>query len=100
MIRPIRSMPRRKSSSALGTYLMTLGGSRLAFHHLFRSAIKSPHILELSGIGRPEVLKKIGVPVRVELPGVGENVQDHIFGCMSHFSFVSHLAYQGVSCYV
>ena len=44
------------------------------------STVKSPHILELSGIGRPEVLKKIGVPIRVELPGVGENVQDHIFG--------------------
>ncbi|KAJ3479105.1 hypothetical protein NLI96_g9295 [Meripilus lineatus] len=50
---------------------------------LSAGAIKSPHILELSGIGRPEVLKKIGVPVRVELPGVGENVQDHIFGTVT-----------------
>ncbi|PCH42171.1 GMC oxidoreductase [Wolfiporia cocos MD-104 SS10] len=40
-------------------------------------ALKSPQILELSGIGRRDVLEKIGVPVKVELPGVGENLQDH-----------------------
>ncbi|EPS94467.1 hypothetical protein FOMPIDRAFT_152880 [Fomitopsis schrenkii] len=39
--------------------------------------IKSPHVLELSGIGRRDVLEKAGIPVKVELPGVGENVQDH-----------------------
>ncbi|KAH9841077.1 GMC oxidoreductase [Rhodofomes roseus] len=39
--------------------------------------IKSPHILELSGIGRRDVLEKAGIPVKVDLPGVGENVQDH-----------------------
>ncbi|KAL0061374.1 hypothetical protein AAF712_011772 [Marasmius tenuissimus] len=41
-------------------------------------AIKSPQILELSGIGREDVLNRIGVPVKVPLPGVGENVQEHI----------------------
>ncbi|KAF9553674.1 hypothetical protein CPC08DRAFT_645304, partial [Agrocybe pediades] len=41
-------------------------------------SIKSPHILELSGIGRPEILRDIGVPVLIELPGVGENAQDHL----------------------
>ncbi|KAI0950969.1 hypothetical protein AcW1_008132 [Taiwanofungus camphoratus] len=46
---------------------------------LSAGTIKSPQILELSGIGRPEVLKKIGVPVKLELPGVGENLQDHPF---------------------
>ncbi|ESK92577.1 gmc oxidoreductase [Moniliophthora roreri MCA 2997] len=40
-------------------------------------ALKSPQILELSGIGRPDVLSKIGVPVKVALDGVGENVQEH-----------------------
>ncbi|KAE9408774.1 alcohol oxidase [Gymnopus androsaceus JB14] len=39
-------------------------------------------ILELSGIGRPEVLTKLGVKVKVPLDGVGENVQEHIWtGC-------------------
>lgn len=42
-----------------------------------RSTFHSPQILELSGIGRRNVLDKIGVPVQVELPGVGENVQEH-----------------------
>jgi len=42
------------------------------------SAIKDPQILELSGIGRPDILSKIGIDVKLELPGVGENVQDHI----------------------
>ncbi|KAK1219629.1 hypothetical protein PQX77_017641 [Marasmius sp. AFHP31] len=41
-------------------------------------ALKSPQILELSGIGREDVLNRIGVPVKVPLAGVGENVQDHI----------------------
>ena len=45
---------------------------------LARSTLKSPQILELSGIGRRDVLEKIGVPVKVDLPGVGENVQDHL----------------------
>ncbi|TCD65297.1 hypothetical protein EIP91_002822 [Steccherinum ochraceum] len=43
---------------------------------LCAGAMKSPQILELSGIGSSEVLNKIGVPVKVDLP-VGENVQDH-----------------------
>ncbi|THV01184.1 alcohol oxidase [Dendrothele bispora CBS 962.96] len=40
-------------------------------------AIKSPQILELSGIGQANVVKQIGIPLRIELPGVGENVQEH-----------------------
>jgi len=40
-------------------------------------AINSPQILELSGIGQPERLKKLGIEVRHALPGVGENLRDH-----------------------
>jgi choline dehydrogenase-like flavoprotein len=40
-------------------------------------AVKSPQILELSGIGDPEVLKAAGVELKVENKGVGANVQDH-----------------------
>lgn len=39
--------------------------------------IKSPQILELSGIGDPEVLKAAGVECKVANPGVGANVLDH-----------------------
>ncbi|KAF9073605.1 hypothetical protein BDP27DRAFT_1417078 [Rhodocollybia butyracea] len=49
---------------------------------LSAGSLKSPQILELSGIGRPDVLSKIGVEVKVPLDGVGENVQEHLFfGC-------------------
>ena len=45
---------------------------------LSAGAIGSPQILELSGIGRGDVLKSAGVQVRHELPGVGECLQDHL----------------------
>ncbi|MBT0958948.1 GMC family oxidoreductase N-terminal domain-containing protein [Alphaproteobacteria bacterium KMM 3653] len=45
---------------------------------LSAGAIGSPQILELSGIGRGEVLQKAGVELRHELPGVGEDLQDHL----------------------
>lgn len=40
-------------------------------------AFGSPTILERSGIGSRAILEKKGVPVVVDLPGVGENYQDH-----------------------
>lgn len=39
--------------------------------------INSPQILELSGIGDPAILEQAGVECKVELPGVGRNLQDH-----------------------
>ncbi|WP_432349355.1 GMC family oxidoreductase N-terminal domain-containing protein (plasmid) [Shinella yambaruensis] len=45
---------------------------------LSAGAIGSPHILELSGVGRCEVLQQAGVPVIAEVRGVGENLQDHL----------------------
>ncbi|KAG6829935.1 hypothetical protein H0H87_009695 [Tephrocybe sp. NHM501043] len=44
---------------------------------LSAGTIKDPQILELSGIGQPEVLSKINVEMKLELPGVGENLQEH-----------------------
>ncbi|KAJ3479106.1 hypothetical protein NLI96_g9296 [Meripilus lineatus] len=46
--------------------------------------IKTPQILELSGIGGPDILKRIGVPLKIDLPGVGENVQDHLLFSISY----------------
>ncbi|MEM1086522.1 MAG: choline dehydrogenase [Pseudomonadota bacterium] len=40
-------------------------------------AINSPQLLELSGIGNPELLQSKGIDVVSALPGVGENLQDH-----------------------
>ena len=41
-------------------------------------SIGSPQILELSGVGNPEVLREHGVAVVHALNGVGENLQDHL----------------------
>jgi len=41
-------------------------------------AINSPQILMLSGIGPKEDLKSVGIPVVLDLPGVGKNLQNHV----------------------
>jgi choline dehydrogenase len=41
-------------------------------------AINSPQLLQLSGIGPAELLRRFGVDVLADLPGVGENLQDHL----------------------
>jgi choline dehydrogenase len=45
---------------------------------LTAGAVGSAQLLELSGIGDPTVLREHGVPVAHSLPGVGENLQDHL----------------------
>jgi len=50
---------------------------------LAAGAVGSPHLLQLSGIGDPEVLAKAGIAVRHALPGVGKNFQDHYIARMS-----------------
>jgi alcohol oxidase len=40
-------------------------------------ALGTPQILERSGVGNPEILKKLDIPVISDLPGVGEEYQDH-----------------------
>ncbi|NKB58835.1 MAG: choline dehydrogenase [Alphaproteobacteria bacterium] len=45
-------------------------------------AFASPQLLELSGIGQPERLTTLGIPVVHDLPGVGENLQDHFVSRM------------------
>ncbi len=44
-------------------------------------AINSPQLLMLSGIGPAEHLRSHGIGVRLDLPGVGENLQDHLDIC-------------------
>jgi choline dehydrogenase len=45
---------------------------------LTAGAIGTPQLLELSGVGRPDALARIGVPAVHALSGVGENLQDHL----------------------
>ncbi|WP_043829324.1 GMC family oxidoreductase [Muricoccus aerilatus] len=41
-------------------------------------AINSPQLLMLSGLGDPETLRRLDIPVRVPLSGVGRNLRDHV----------------------
>lgn len=45
---------------------------------LAAGAIQSPQLLELSGIGQGEILQRAGIRVVHHLPGVGENLRDHL----------------------
>jgi len=60
----------------------TQGGQRKAVKAraeviLCGGAINSPQLLELSGVGNPEILRAQNIDVVSALPGVGENLQDH-----------------------
>jgi len=54
-------------------------------------AINSPQLLQLSGVGAASELRALGVDVVADLPGVGENLQDHLE------VYVQHAATQPVS---
>lgn len=51
--------------------------------------VGSPHVLMHSGVGPKDVLEAAGVPVKVELPGVGQHLQDHLVGSFSPFCNLS-----------
>ena len=54
-------------------------------------AINSPQLLQLSGVGPADHLRSLGIDVVHDLPGVGENLQDHLE------VYVQHSATQPVS---
>ena len=45
---------------------------------LCAGSVQSPQLLELSGIGQTQLLARHGIAVRRHLPGVGENLRDHL----------------------
>jgi choline dehydrogenase len=51
---------------------------------LSAGAFDSPKLLMLSGIGNAEQLRSLGIPVLVDLPGVGQNLQDHPIVPVAH----------------
>jgi choline dehydrogenase len=57
-----------------GTERVEVAGEAL----LCAGAVQSPHILQLSGIGAADGLRGAGVTPVHDLPGVGENMQDHL----------------------
>lgn len=53
---------------------------------LSAGALRTPQILQLSGIGPRKLLEEAGIDVRVDLPGVGANFQDHPIGPAVQFN--------------
>ena len=45
---------------------------------LCAGAIQSPQLLQLSGVGPAKLLQELNIPLIQDLPGVGENLQDHL----------------------
>lgn len=62
----VKGSPRRASLRPGGEVVLSAG------------AIGSPQILQVSGIGPGGLLRRLGIPARRDLPGVGENLQDHL----------------------
>jgi choline dehydrogenase len=67
---------------------------------LAAGAVGSPHILKLSGIGPATELQRHGIEVLHDLPGVGENLQDHLdlpikFRCLQSVSLRRHTTLLG-----
>lgn len=51
---------------------------------LAAGAIQSPQVLEVSGVGGSKLLETLGIPVVLDIPGVGENLQDHVQVCQTY----------------
>lgn len=93
-LRPARSRPNlRVVTGALALEVILEGGRARGVRYavagraaearadrevvLAAGAIGSPHLLHLSGIGPARVLEEAGIAVHHDLPGVGENLNDH-----------------------
>ncbi len=71
-----------KGTRCVGVKLMTDGAVKdIAADKeviLAAGAINSPKLLMLSGVGEAKALRSLGIDVVENLPGVGENLQDHV----------------------
>ncbi|HEX3173195.1 MAG TPA: GMC family oxidoreductase N-terminal domain-containing protein [Solirubrobacterales bacterium] len=93
-LRPARRRPNLEVISGAQVVGLELDGTRVSgvrYHKggrervaesrreaiLAAGAIGSPQLLLLSGVGPAEQLREHGIPVVADLPGVGENLQDH-----------------------
>ncbi len=79
-----------------GGRVMSLAATREVI--LSAGSIGSPAVLQRSGIGPAKVLEAAAVPVVVDAPGVGENLQDHLevyfqYRCLQPVSLNKHLSW-------
>jgi choline dehydrogenase len=68
-------------------------------------AVNSPQLLLLSGIGPANELKRVGIPVVHDLPGVGKNLQDHlqagvVYACKEAITLESAQSFSNVFKYL
>ncbi len=76
-----------EGTRAIGVEVAKAGGLERAHGReviLCGGAINSPQLLQVSGVGSPDHLEPLGVEVVHELPGVGENLQDHLEVYVQH----------------
>lgn len=73
-------------TAAVGVQIVPRGKDAAAFTVMARKevilsagSVHTPQILQLSGVGPKALLEKARIPLVVELPGVGQNFQDHGF---------------------
>jgi choline dehydrogenase len=62
-------------------------------------AINTPHLLQLSGVGNADELAALGIDVVADVPGVGENLQDHLeayvqYRCLQPVSMQPYLRWR------
>lgn len=53
------------------------------------SVVRSPALLELSGIGDKEILEPLGIATKIHNPAVGENLQEHLISGFTWREFVT-----------
>ncbi|KAK7533433.1 hypothetical protein IWX49DRAFT_319490 [Phyllosticta citricarpa] len=88
-------------ATASGVVVTTDGQTRTIHANkeviLSAGALKSSVLLELSGVGNPEILEAAGVPVKVELPAVGENLQDQT---NNEYTGIATKSFEGTSVFI
>jgi len=86
--RTLATKIRFEGKKAVGVDALVRGKKRVAFDCdeviLCGGAINSPQLLQLSGVGNSEHLNSVGVETVHHLPGVGENLQDHLEVYVQH----------------
>ncbi|KAI0316480.1 GMC oxidoreductase-domain-containing protein, partial [Amylostereum chailletii] len=78
-------LARKASDGVVATGVAYASGGNTFIANVTRDVIlaagsfQSPQLLELSGIGNKALLSGLGIETLLDLPGVGENLQDHLF---------------------
>lgn len=84
----IEYQPNAKYNKESSSGVKTVGARKLVV--LSSGANATPLILERSGVGGAKVLERAGVPLLVDLPGVGHDYQDHHLSLWTYRTNLGH----------